>query len=240
MCHASGVQVVALVPVAGPAAVRGRIWSGARHAALDGDRFVAKLHKKMQFGRCTKDQPKNRGGTRNPANLFGPSSLELSKCDYMAAAGLKRYGLTALTISALDDVVGDLFKPGVGAAPMARAALLRWDSPMSGRLVGAPRFELGTPSPPDWCANRAALRSALIEEFNATRTSLPSPAEGVNRLLAVVSPPAAYWRVSRSRAALRRMSRHSSSSWTTEVRSARSSPTIPDRPSAACRCSLAP
>src|SRR5262245_37302376 len=28
-------------------------------------------------------------------------------------------------------------------------------------LVGAPRFELGTPSPPDWCANRAALRSAV-------------------------------------------------------------------------------
>src|SRR6266704_1116163 len=27
-------------------------------------------------------------------------------------------------------------------------------------VVGAPRFELGTPSPPDWCANRAALRSA--------------------------------------------------------------------------------
>src|SRR5712691_10231965 len=31
---------------------------------------------------------------------------------------------------------------------------------MSWDLVGAPRFELGTPSPPDWCANRAALRSA--------------------------------------------------------------------------------
>src|SRR3979490_2696728 len=28
-----------------------------------------------------------------------------------------------------------------------------------GCVVGAPRFELGTPSPPDWCANRAALRS---------------------------------------------------------------------------------
>jgi hypothetical protein len=28
-------------------------------------------------------------------------------------------------------------------------------------VVGAPRFELGTPSPPDWCANRAALRSAV-------------------------------------------------------------------------------
>ena len=27
-------------------------------------------------------------------------------------------------------------------------------------LVGAARFELATPSPPDWCANRAALRSA--------------------------------------------------------------------------------
>ena len=27
------------------------------------------------------------------------------------------------------------------------------------KLVGAERFELSTPSPPDWCANRAALRS---------------------------------------------------------------------------------
>ena len=26
-------------------------------------------------------------------------------------------------------------------------------------MVGAARFELATPSPPDWCANRAALRS---------------------------------------------------------------------------------
>ena len=30
-----------------------------------------------------------------------------------------------------------------------------------GVVVGAPRFELGTPSPPDWCANRAALRSEI-------------------------------------------------------------------------------
>src|SRR5262245_1608733 len=28
-----------------------------------------------------------------------------------------------------------------------------------GLMVGAARFELATPSPPDWCANRAALRS---------------------------------------------------------------------------------
>jgi hypothetical protein len=28
-------------------------------------------------------------------------------------------------------------------------------------MVGAGRFELPTPSPPDWCANRAALRSDL-------------------------------------------------------------------------------
>src|ERR1700741_2222091 len=32
-------------------------------------------------------------------------------------------------------------------------------------LVGAPRFELGTPSPPDWCANRAALRSDDLESI---------------------------------------------------------------------------
>jgi hypothetical protein len=33
-------------------------------------------------------------------------------------------------------------------------------------MVGAPRFELGTPSPPDWCANRAALRSETIESLD--------------------------------------------------------------------------
>ena len=41
-------------------------------------------------------------------------------------------------------------------------------------LVGAPRFELGTPSPPDWCANRAALRSARA----GTSTLAPQPAQG--------------------------------------------------------------
>jgi hypothetical protein len=41
-------------------------------------------------------------------------------------------------------------------------------------VVGAPRFELGTPSPPDWCANRAALRSAS----GATSTLAPLAAQG--------------------------------------------------------------
>jgi hypothetical protein len=36
-------------------------------------------------------------------------------------------------------------------------------------LVGAPRFELGTPSPPDWCANRAALRSEPDSDYNGQR-----------------------------------------------------------------------
>src|SRR6266404_4272160 len=36
-------------------------------------------------------------------------------------------------------------------------------------LVGAPRFELGTPSPPDWCANRAALRSELRRTIVSAR-----------------------------------------------------------------------
>ena len=36
-------------------------------------------------------------------------------------------------------------------------------------LVGAPRFELGTPSPPDWCANRAALRSEPDRDYNGNR-----------------------------------------------------------------------
>src|SRR5215470_13705411 len=36
-------------------------------------------------------------------------------------------------------------------------------------LVGAARFELATPSPPDWCANRAALRSANRQEADDLR-----------------------------------------------------------------------
>ena len=35
-------------------------------------------------------------------------------------------------------------------------------------LVGAARFELATPSPPDWCANRAALRSDNDKNFSTT------------------------------------------------------------------------
>ena len=31
---------------------------------------------------------------------------------------------------------------------------------MKNTLVGAPRSDLKTPNPPDWCANRAPLRSA--------------------------------------------------------------------------------
>src|ERR1700724_3027656 len=41
-------------------------------------------------------------------------------------------------------------------------------------LVGAPRFELGTPSPPDWCANRAALRSDGGKTAGAECAPVPS------------------------------------------------------------------
>ena len=41
-------------------------------------------------------------------------------------------------------------------ADRERMMALDWNA-----LVGAARFELATPSPPDWCANRAALRSEL-------------------------------------------------------------------------------
>jgi hypothetical protein len=42
-------------------------------------------------------------------------------------------------------------------------------------LVGAPGFEPGTPSPPDWCANRAALRSAHRGHLYAVH---PRPCKG--------------------------------------------------------------
>ena len=35
-------------------------------------------------------------------------------------------------------------------------------------LVGAGRFELPTPSPPDWCANQAALRSDIAHGLAAS------------------------------------------------------------------------
>src|SRR5215470_20165961 len=39
-------------------------------------------------------------------------------------------------------------------------------------LVGAGRFELPTPSPPDWCANQAALRSEPLISMCYATTSL--------------------------------------------------------------------
>jgi hypothetical protein len=43
-------------------------------------------------------------------------------------------------------------------------------------LVGAARFELATPSPPDWCANRAALRSDREKIIDAVGTARNNPA----------------------------------------------------------------
>src|SRR5260221_14671743 len=53
-------------------------------------------------------------------------------------------------------------KRSVTSAPRANSSRQLWhDAPiLPSILVGAPGFEPGTPSPPDWCANRAALRSA--------------------------------------------------------------------------------
>ncbi len=46
------------------------------------------------------------------------------------------------------------------SSPVAASSGPQWRKVIrTKKLVGAPRFELGTPSPPDWCANRAALRS---------------------------------------------------------------------------------
>jgi hypothetical protein len=42
-------------------------------------------------------------------------------------------------------------------------------------MVGAARFELATPSPPDWCANRAALRSEGRQNRGEAEFALVSP-----------------------------------------------------------------
>lgn len=41
-------------------------------------------------------------------------------------------------------------------------------------MVGAERFELSTPSPPDWCANRAALRSERRDYSDAVAAAQPT------------------------------------------------------------------
>ena len=68
-------------------------------------------------------------------------------------------------------------------------------------MVGAPRFELGTPSPPDWCANRAALRSAAIprnvyaDEYGHARSDLLGRRRGYFDLWArFAAPHKAHWR----------------------------------------------
>ena len=56
-------------------------------------------------------------------------------------------------------------------------------------LVGAPRFELGTPSPPDWCANRAALRSETVATIviGYFASNIRSPAALPQRKVAIES-----------------------------------------------------
>src|SRR5262249_9265145 len=57
-------------------------------------------------------------------------------------------------------------------------------------LVGAPRFELGTPSPPDWCANRAALRSDRRRDYKFDPDQ-PQQVQycGISRLSLAAVPP---------------------------------------------------
>src|SRR5262249_22062531 len=56
-------------------------------------------------------------------------------------------------------------------------------------VVGAPGFEPGTPSPPDWCANRAALRSArVISTMGFSRVQGLTIASSLRPLL--IFPPA--------------------------------------------------
>ena len=58
-----------------------------------------------------------------------------------------------------------------GASDQNKLSGFCWNdrSRMLENLVGAAGFEPATPSPPDWCANRAALRS---EERHAVRRRL--------------------------------------------------------------------
>ena len=71
------------------------------------------------------------------------SSKPVAQC-IPAAGRLSMMGASAQGLPAFR------FKPELGRVFAAKCLIC---------LVGAPRFELGTPSPPDWCANRAALRS---------------------------------------------------------------------------------
>src|SRR5215467_10891572 len=56
-------------------------------------------------------------------------------------------------------------------------------------LVGAARFELATPSPPDWCANRAALRSETVATivFGHFARNIRSPSALPQRKVAIES-----------------------------------------------------
>jgi hypothetical protein len=67
--------------------------------------------------------------------------------------------------------------------------------PLAVRLVGTARFELATPSPPDWCANQAAPRpeagpKARNGRQDITVTGAPRPVDaGGGRVRGQPSPP---------------------------------------------------
>ena len=66
--------------------------------------------------------------------------------------------------------------------------IYRWAKPLI-CLVGAARFELATPSPPDWCANRAALRSAdRLEADDLRPRARARKVVGRMRVVAAISP----------------------------------------------------
>jgi hypothetical protein len=79
-----------------------------------------------------------------PTSIFGSFAM---------LAAMRRASSRVSSLAA-DRLPGSVFALGRSARHIAEKLLFQGVF-----LVGAPRFELGTPSPPDWCANRAALRS---------------------------------------------------------------------------------
>src|SRR5262249_10300369 len=135
---------------------------------------------------------------------FGPSIRTASSCAGSKNAAAKAWSNESCELK--ESVEGETFEllmcnfqspPGDMAFfhrypcryPIEPTQILPWRKFLI-LLVGAPRFELGTPSPPDWCANRAALRSDRRRHYKFDPDQ-PQQVQycGISRLSLAAVPP---------------------------------------------------
>src|ERR1700753_2423220 len=123
-----------------------------------------------------------QGRRRRPRGMHPPAGIQPLRLGPSGADRHKLYSHKSLIFRRLATFPKRIPRPKIWETIEAEK-----DAKCLFYLVGAPRFELGTPSPPDWCANRAALRSEAVNRPNFAGS------------YATATPLATAWLATRSR-----------------------------------------